>query len=90
VSVPPAISSPGEAWQSGQGVLYLAVTENAPLAFNLPVERLRPLAPNTGPSILKTTPKVGPFKLTFYSDVPVTGFDGMYKADVVISLTRKF
>ena len=41
-------------------------------------------------SIMKLMPKVGPFAVTFYSDVPATGFDGMYNADVVVSLTRKF
>ena len=35
-------------------------------------------------------PRLGDFDLTFYSNVPASGLDGMVNADVVISLTRHF
>ena len=89
-NAPPAGSSPGEPWQGHQGAFYPAGKTDAASASDQPSEKLGTLASHPGPSILNTTPKVGPFKLTFYSDMPVTGFDGMSTADVVISLTRKF
>lgn len=61
-----------------------------PWGSTLPIEHVRPLAPMASNSILNATPRVGPFRLTFYSDMPATGFDGMINAEVVISLTRKF
>jgi hypothetical protein len=35
-------------------------------------------------------PRVGAFDLTFYSDVPAGGYDAMYTAFVVVSLTHRF
>lgn len=46
--------------------------------------------PASGKSILETVPRVGAFDLTFYSDVPAGGYDAMFTAFVVVSLTRRF
>lgn len=85
---PAALAQPAPAAATAL-VLPVATGSNGP-AYNLPIERLRPLAQSPGSSLLTATPKVGPFALTFYSDMPATGFDGMVNAEVVISLTRKF
>ena len=48
-------------------------------------------APSTGASgLMAMMPRLGDFDLTFYSNVPASGLDGMVNADVVISLTRHF
>lgn len=85
----PAETGAGQAMTLPYASGAIADARN-PWAPTLPIVRLRPLASAAGPGILNATPKVGPFALTFYSDMPVTGFDGMVNAEVVISLTRKF
>lgn len=71
-------------------VLSAIADPRNPWGTTLPIEHVRPLAPIASNSILNATPRVGPFRLTFYSDMPATGFDGMVNAEVVISLTRRF
>ena len=46
--------------------------------------------PASSSGLMGMVPRLGSFALTFYSDIPASGFDGMYNADVVVSLTRKF
>ena len=41
-------------------------------------------------NLLTRVPRLGSFDLTFYSDMPVGGFDGMYNAQLVVSLTHRF
>lgn len=46
--------------------------------------------PVSGKNILEAVPRVGAFDLTFYSDVPAGGYDAMFTAFAVVSLTRHF
>lgn len=66
-----------------------ALIDKTPFAPSDGLSRLG-APPHDTESIMKMMPKLGSFAVTFYSDMPVTGFDGMYNAEVVVSLTRKF
>lgn len=43
-----------------------------------------------GPGLLDHAPRLGAFDLTFASDMPASGIDPMFNAEVVVALTRRF
>lgn len=43
-----------------------------------------------GPGLLDRAPRLGTFDLTFASDMPASGIDPMFNAEVVVALTHRF
>jgi hypothetical protein len=52
--------------------------------------KLGPAPRPLGPGLLDQAPRVGLFDLTFASDVPASGRDPMFNAEIVVALTRRF
>ena len=74
--------------REGDGAAALLARGAGPVA-GAPVQ-LGPAPAPAGPGLLDHAPRVGLFDLTFASDMPASGNDPMFYAEVVVALTHRF